>query len=72
MAPQLVRDLLAVPGRIFRQTVYRRLAETGFYARRPIVYVHLNAYNRKVRLLWSQNHQSWKPQHWGRVLFSEK
>ncbi|GFU91050.1 hypothetical protein TNCV_4923811 [Trichonephila clavipes] len=42
MAPQFARDLPAVPGRrVSRQTVYSRLAETDFYARRSFCCVPL-------------------------------
>ncbi|GFS99553.1 hypothetical protein TNCV_2802821 [Trichonephila clavipes] len=50
--PQLSRDLAAVRGRISRQTLYNRLAETVLYARRPVLCVPLTASYKKDRLLW--------------------
>ncbi|GFX95432.1 transposable element Tcb2 transposase [Trichonephila clavipes] len=58
--------LAVVSGRrIFWQTVNRRLAETGIYARCSIWCVPLTASSRKDQLLWS-----WASQEWGYVLFS--
>ncbi|GFX15306.1 hypothetical protein TNCV_3302361 [Trichonephila clavipes] len=50
-APQLARDLAAVPGmRSSRQAVYSRLAEIGLYVPLPVWYVTLTASSRKERI----------------------
>ncbi|GFV34327.1 transposable element Tcb2 transposase [Trichonephila clavipes] len=69
--PLLAGDLSAVSGRrVSRKTVYRRLAETGLYAQRSVLYVPLTASNRKDLLSRSRKHQSWE--EWGHVVFSDE
>ncbi|GFX95401.1 hypothetical protein TNCV_3684531 [Trichonephila clavipes] len=56
MTSWFARVLTDMHGRkISGQTIYRRLAETGPYARRPVVCVPMTASKRKDRLLWSKN-----------------
>ncbi|GFU69433.1 hypothetical protein TNCV_5123591 [Trichonephila clavipes] len=53
-APQLACDLAAVSGRrISQHTAHSCLAETSFYARRPVCYVPLTASSRENRISWS-------------------
>ncbi|GFS48163.1 hypothetical protein TNCV_2295841 [Trichonephila clavipes] len=55
--PQLARDIAAMSKRrVFRQSVYRSLAETGLYAQCPVVRVPLTASSSKNWLLRSRKH----------------
>ncbi|GFX28316.1 putative transposable element [Trichonephila clavipes] len=84
MAPQLARDLAAVSRRrAFRQTVYSRLAETGFYARHvvccQVIYsqfglaIHQNDHQARRRFVeWAQNEIAVVPDFHKRILFSDE
>ncbi|GBN14446.1 hypothetical protein AVEN_99692-1 [Araneus ventricosus] len=72
-ASQLSRDLYAVTGIcVSRVTVYKRLHETGLFARRPAVCVPLTSTNRRGRLAWCREHRDWSMDQWATVLFTDE
>ncbi|KFM60078.1 Transposable element Tc1 transposase, partial [Stegodyphus mimosarum] len=72
-ASDLSRQLSSATGTtISRQTVYRRLGQTGLYARRPVSCVPLTETHCRLRLAWSREHVLWTPQQWACVMFSDK
>ncbi|KFM70278.1 Transposable element Tcb1 transposase, partial [Stegodyphus mimosarum] len=72
-ASDLSRQLASATGTtIARQTLYRRLGQTGLYARRPVRCVPLTATHCRLRLAWSRKHAFWTPQQWACVMFSNE
>ncbi|UYV84124.1 K02A2.6-like [Cordylochernes scorpioides] len=72
-AIQLSNELSSATGtRISRQTVYRRLHEGAFYARRPMVCIPLTSAYRRARLNWCLEHHAWTHDQWANVLFSDE
>ncbi|GFT52543.1 transposable element Tcb1 transposase [Trichonephila clavipes] len=55
-----------------RETVYRRLAHIGLYARRPVRCVPLTATHCRLRLTWSREQALWTPQQSSCVMFSDE
>ncbi|GFW42697.1 transposable element Tcb2 transposase [Trichonephila clavipes] len=71
--PQLVADHFQASGRrISATTVRNRLHNAGLYARRPVVCVPLNGWQRRNRLCWAREHVSWTQQQWASVLFTDE
>ncbi|GFX94920.1 transposable element Tcb2 transposase [Trichonephila clavipes] len=57
---------------ISRFTVARRLHGGGLFARRPVRCVPLTPAHRRRRSLWCREHQNWRDNEWGRVLFTDE
>ncbi|GFX61482.1 HTH_Tnp_Tc3_2 domain-containing protein [Trichonephila clavipes] len=72
-ASDLSRQLSSTIGMtISRQTVYRRLAHIGLYARMPVRCVPLTATHCRLRLTWSRENALWTPQQWSCVMFPDE
>ncbi|GFX13369.1 transposable element Tcb2 transposase [Trichonephila clavipes] len=72
-AGEIARHTTQATGRpISRFTVARRLHGGGLFARRPVRCVHLTPAHRRRRSLWCREHQNWRDNEWGRVLFTDK
>ncbi|GFU09705.1 transposable element Tc3 transposase [Trichonephila clavipes] len=70
-AGEIARHTTQVTGRpISRFTVARRLHGGGLFARRPVRCVPLTPAHRRRRSLWFREHQNWRDNEWGRVLFT--
>ncbi|GFV56963.1 transposable element Tc3 transposase [Trichonephila clavipes] len=50
----------------------RRLHGGGLFARRPVRCVLLTPAHRRRRSLWCREHQNWRDNEWGRVLFTDE
>ncbi|GFV45379.1 transposable element Tc3 transposase [Trichonephila clavipes] len=71
-AGEIARHTTQATGRpISRFTVARRLHGGGLFARRPVRCVPLTPARRR-RSLWCREHQSWRDNEWGRVLFTDE
>ncbi|GFU70843.1 transposable element Tc3 transposase [Trichonephila clavipes] len=57
---------------ISRFTVARRLHGGGLFARCPVRCVPLTPAHRRRRSLWCREHQNWRDNEWGRVLFTDE
>ncbi|GFT17741.1 transposable element Tc3 transposase [Trichonephila clavipes] len=55
----------------YRFTVARRLHGGGLFARRPVRCVPLTPAHRRRRSLWCREHQNWRDNEWGPVLFTD-
>ncbi|GFV67131.1 transposable element Tc3 transposase [Trichonephila clavipes] len=55
-----------------RFTVARRLHGGGLFARRPVRCVPLTPAHWRRRSLWCREHQNWRDNEWGRVLFIDE
>ncbi|GFX56984.1 transposable element Tcb2 transposase [Trichonephila clavipes] len=72
-AEEIARHTTQVTGRpISRFTVARRLHGGGLFARRPVQCVRLTPAHRRRRSLWCLEHQNWRDNEWGRVLFTDE
>ncbi|GFU80076.1 transposable element Tcb2 transposase [Trichonephila clavipes] len=72
-AGEIARHTTQATGRpISRFTVARRLHGGGLFARRPIRCVPLTPVHRRRRSLWCREHQNWRDNEWGRVLFTDE
>ncbi|GFX55987.1 transposable element Tc3 transposase [Trichonephila clavipes] len=72
-AGEIARHTTQATGRpISRFTVTRRLHGGGLFARRPVRCVPLTPAHRKRRFLWCRQHQNWRDNEWGRVLFTDE
>ncbi|GFT68318.1 transposable element Tcb2 transposase [Trichonephila clavipes] len=72
-AGEIARHTTQATGRpISRFTVARRLHGGGLFARRPVRCVHLTPAHRRRRSLWCREHQNWRDNEWGRVLFTDE
>ncbi|GFV44003.1 transposable element Tc3 transposase [Trichonephila clavipes] len=71
-AGEIARHTTQATGRpISRFTVARRLHGGGLFARRPVRCVPLTHAHRRRRSPWCREHQNWRDNEWGRVLFTE-
>ncbi|GFX45752.1 transposable element Tc3 transposase [Trichonephila clavipes] len=50
----------------------RRLHGGGLFARRPVRCVPLTPADRRRHSLWCREHQKWRDNEWGRVLFTDE
>ncbi|GFV64103.1 transposable element Tcb2 transposase [Trichonephila clavipes] len=72
-AGEIARHTTQATGRpISRFTVARRLFGGGLFARRPVRCVPLTPAHRRRRSLWCREHQNWRDNEWGRVLFTDE
>ncbi|GFX37280.1 transposable element Tcb2 transposase [Trichonephila clavipes] len=72
-AGEIARHTTQATGRpISRFTVARRLHGGGLFARRPVRCVPLTPAHRRRRSLWCREHQLWRDNEWGRVLFTDE
>ncbi|GFV95624.1 transposable element Tc3 transposase [Trichonephila clavipes] len=72
-AGEIARHTTQATGRpISRFTVARRLHGGGLFARRPVLCVPLTPAHRRRRSLWCWEHQNWRDNEWGRVLFTDE
>ncbi|GFU93533.1 transposable element Tc1 transposase [Trichonephila clavipes] len=72
-AGEIARHTTQATGRpISRITVARRLHGGGLFARRPVRCVPLTPAHRRRRSLWCREHQNWRDNEWGRVLFTDE
>ncbi|GFW41420.1 transposable element Tc1 transposase [Trichonephila clavipes] len=72
-AREIARHKTQATGRpISRFTVARRLHGGGLFARRPVRCVPLTPAHRRRRSLWCWEHQNWRDNEWGRVLFTDE
>ncbi|GFX21360.1 transposable element Tcb2 transposase [Trichonephila clavipes] len=72
-AGEIARNTTQATGRpISRFTVARRLHGGGLFARRPVRCVPLTPAHRRRRSLWCREHQNWRDNEWGRVLFTDE
>ncbi|GFT56719.1 transposable element Tcb2 transposase [Trichonephila clavipes] len=72
-AGKIARHTTQATGRpISRFTVARRLHGGGLFARRPVRCVPLTPAHRRRRFLWCREHQNWRDNEWGRVLFTDE
>ncbi|GFT74222.1 transposable element Tc1 transposase [Trichonephila clavipes] len=72
-AGEIARHTTQATGRpISRFTVARRLHGGGLFARRPVRCVPLTPVHRRRRSLWVREHQNWRDNGWGRVLFTDE
>ncbi|GFX81668.1 transposable element Tc3 transposase [Trichonephila clavipes] len=72
-AGEIARHTTQAAGRpISRFTVARRLHGGGLFARRPVRCVPLTPAHRRRRSLWCREHQNWRDNEWGRVLFTDE
>ncbi|GFW80426.1 transposable element Tcb2 transposase [Trichonephila clavipes] len=73
-AGEIARHTTQATGRpISRFTVARRLhGGGGLFARRPVRCVSLTPAHRRRRSLWCREHQNWRDNEWGRVLFTDE
>ncbi|GFV43288.1 transposable element Tc1 transposase [Trichonephila clavipes] len=62
----------AIRRTISRFTVDRRLHGGGLFARRPVRCVPLTPAHRRRRSLWCWEHQNWRDNERGRVLFTDE
>ncbi|GFV87561.1 transposable element Tc3 transposase [Trichonephila clavipes] len=53
-------------------TMARRLHGGGLFVRRPVRCVPLTPAYRRRRSLWCREHQNWRDNEWGRVLFTDE
>ncbi|GFX24593.1 transposable element Tcb2 transposase [Trichonephila clavipes] len=73
IAGEIARHTTQATGRpISRFTVARRLKGGGLFARRPVRCVPLTPAHRRRRSLWCREHQNWRDNEWGRVLFTDE
>ncbi|GFV01754.1 transposable element Tc3 transposase [Trichonephila clavipes] len=72
-AGEISRHTTQATGRpISRFTVARRLHGGGLFARRPVRCVPLTPAHRRRHSLWCREHQNWRDNEWGRVLFTDE
>ncbi|GFW71779.1 transposable element Tc1 transposase [Trichonephila clavipes] len=72
-AGEIARHKTQATGRpISRFTVARSLHGGGLFARRPVRCVLLTPAHRRRRSLWCREHQNWRDNKWGRVLFTDE
>ncbi|GFX88265.1 transposable element Tcb2 transposase [Trichonephila clavipes] len=72
-AGEIARHTTHATGRpISRFTMARRLHGGGLFARRPVRCVPLTPAHRRRRSLWCWEHQNWRDNEWGRVLFTDE
>ncbi|GFT18139.1 transposable element Tc3 transposase [Trichonephila clavipes] len=72
-AGEIARHTTQATGRpISRFTVARRLHGGGLFARRSVRCVPLTPAHRRRRSLWCWEHQNWRDNEWGRVLFTDE
>ncbi|GFT52094.1 transposable element Tc3 transposase [Trichonephila clavipes] len=72
-AGEIARHTTQATGRpISRFTVVRRLHGGGLFARRPVRCIPLTPAHRRRRSLWCREHQNWRDNEWGRVLFTDE
>ncbi|GFX83192.1 transposable element Tc3 transposase [Trichonephila clavipes] len=72
-AGEIARHTTQATGRpISRFTVARRLHGGGLFARRPVRCVPLTPAHRRRRSLWCREHQNWRDNEWGRVIFTDE
>ncbi|GFW27104.1 transposable element Tcb2 transposase [Trichonephila clavipes] len=72
-AGEIARHTTQATGRpISRFIVARRLHGGGLFARRPVRCVPLTPAHRRRRSLWCREHQNWRDNEWGRVLFTDE
>ncbi|GFT51972.1 transposable element Tcb2 transposase [Trichonephila clavipes] len=72
-AGEIARHTTQATGRpISRFTVARRLHGGGLFARRPVRCMPLTPAHRRRRSLWCREHQNWRDNEWGRVLFMDE
>ncbi|GFW98220.1 transposable element Tc3 transposase [Trichonephila clavipes] len=72
-AGEIARHTTQATGRpISRFTVARRLHGGGLFARRPVRCVSLTLAHRRRRSLWCREHQNWRDNEWGRVIFTDE
>ncbi|GFV61166.1 transposable element Tcb2 transposase [Trichonephila clavipes] len=70
---EIARHTAPATGRpISRFTVARRLHGGGLFARRPVRSVPLTPAHQRRRSLLCQEHQNWRDNEWGRVLFTDE
>ncbi|GFX37315.1 transposable element Tc1 transposase [Trichonephila clavipes] len=70
---EIARHTTQATGRpISRFTVARRLHGGGLFVRRPVRCVPLTPAHRRRRSLWCREHQLWRDNEWGRVLFTDE
>ncbi|GFV38436.1 transposable element Tcb2 transposase [Trichonephila clavipes] len=70
---EIARHTTQATGRpISRFTVARRLHGGGLFARRPVRCVPLTPAHRRRHSLWCREHQNWRDNEWGRVLFTDE
>ncbi|KAH7943020.1 hypothetical protein HPB52_004003 [Rhipicephalus sanguineus] len=55
-----------------KTTVKRRLAEAGLKSRMAVQKPLLTNVNKSKRLSFTQRHEAWSPDDWGRVVFSDE
>jgi hypothetical protein len=58
--------------RMSGQTARRSLRESGFRARRPVVWPILKQRHRIARLAWARARRRWRLQTWQHILFSDE
>ncbi|GFX77425.1 transposable element Tcb2 transposase [Trichonephila clavipes] len=72
-AGEIARHTTQATGRpISRFTVARRLHGGGLFARRPVRCAPLTPAHRRRRSLWCREHQNWRDNESGRVLFTDE
>ncbi|GFX97950.1 transposable element Tcb2 transposase [Trichonephila clavipes] len=72
-AGEIARHTTQATGRpISLFTVARRLHGGGRFARHPVRCVPLTPAHRRRLSLWCREHQNWRDNEWGRVLFTDK
>ncbi|GFV51984.1 transposable element Tc3 transposase [Trichonephila clavipes] len=72
-AGEITRHTTQATGRqISRFTVTRRLHGGGLFARHPVLCVPSTPVHRRRRSLWCREHQNWRDNEWGRVLFTDE
>ncbi|GFV85184.1 transposable element Tcb2 transposase [Trichonephila clavipes] len=72
-AGEIARHTTQATGRpISRFTAARRLHGGGLFARRPLRCIPLTPAHRRRRSLWCREHQNWRDNEWGRVLFTDE
>ncbi|GFX47127.1 transposable element Tcb2 transposase [Trichonephila clavipes] len=72
-AGESTRHTTQATGRpISRFTEARRLRGGGLFARLPVRSVPLTPAHRRRRSLWFREHQNWRDNEWGRVLFTDE
>ncbi|GFX90010.1 transposable element Tcb2 transposase [Trichonephila clavipes] len=72
-AGEIARHTTQATGRpISCFTVARRLHGGGLFARHPVRCVPLTSAHRRRRSLWCREHQNWRDNEWGRVLFTDE
>ena len=72
-APELAIDLANTAGvEVHRSTVSRRLIDVGLHGRVARHKPRLTADHKRRRLVWAQEHLTWTPADWQRVLWSDE